>query len=291
MKFFIRNCISLNFVVLLLFSQSNTVAIGAENARVLESSPMVGSVQGYQIWRGSVPTKVSIPVSYAGATKPCGYLLFQIEALAPQADLLNRATGIDVDFEIWSNAGAKIGSSSLSSYSWNPVNSNNQVKIFICDESSYGTHTLLISNKRTLSTTGLLSRYLEEKTSSTISIEKPLPAPSAPGPLKAVISNGVIKYSFKPASGAVTEYEVLIANSLPGVKAAKSTVYDYQFGQFEIAKRITNKSFTLSKKEILGVFPNLNSMILTKVRAVGVGGEGPVSYGIFTSNSSIKRLK
>ena len=273
------------FLLIIVVLNSYTPVNGAENARVLETSPMIGSVQGYPIWRGNVPTRASIPVSFAGANKPCGYLTFQIEAVAPQADLLNRATGIDVDFEIWSNSGAKIGSASLSSFSWNPVGPNNLVKIFLCDENSYGTHTLLISNKRTISTTGLLSRYLEEKTNSVITIEKPAPLPSAPGPLKANLNNNVIKFSFKPAKGRVLEYEVLIANSLPGEKASKSRVYDNQFGEFEIVKKIQKTNFTLSKSDILEVFPDLNAMFLVKVRAVGEGGEGPVSYGIFYRTS------
>jgi len=278
------------FLLIIVILNSYTPAIGADNAKVLETSPMIGSVQGYPIWRGNVPTRASIPVSFAGANKPCGYLTFQIEAVAPQADLLNRATGIDVDFEIWSASGAKIGSASLSSYSWNPVGPNNQVKIFLCDENSYGTHTLLISNKRTISTTGLLSRYLEEKTNSVITIEKPVPLPSAPGPLKGTRDKNFIKYSFKAAKGGVIEYEVLIANSLPGVRASKSRVFDNQFGEFEVIKKIQKTNFTLTKSEILEVFPDLNSMFLVKVRAVGESGEGPVSYGIFTRTSEfIKR--
>lgn len=268
----------------------NVYAIGSENAKIIETLPMSGSVQGYQIWKGNVPTRASIPVSYSGATKPCGYLIFQIEAVAAQSDLLNRATGIDVDFEIWSNAGAKVGSASLSSYSWNPVSANNQVKIFLCDENSYGTHTLLILNKRTVSTTGLLSRYLEEKTTSTITIEKPMPAPTAPGPLKGGYNKGKLNLSFKASTGSVLEYEVLIANSLPGVKAAKSTVYDNQFGEFLIVKKISNSNFTLSKSEILNTLPDMNSMILVKVRAVGESGVSQVNYGLFFRTSDIKRL-
>jgi len=289
-ELFQKKRISVMVALVLIVYSPNQVANGAENAKVIESSLMSGSVQGYQIWKGNVPTRVSIPVSNSGATKPCGYLTFQIEAVAPQADLLNRATGIDVSFEIWSNTGAKIGSASLSSYSWNPVGANNQVKIFLCDDNSYGTHTLLILNKRTISTTGLLSRYLEEKTSSAITIEKPLPVPSAPGALKGGYNKGILKFSFTAAKGAVLEYEVLIANSLPGIKAATSKAYDNQFEEFEVIKKITNTSFSLTKSEILDMFPDLNSMILVKVRPVGESGVGPVNSGFFFRTSDLKRL-
>lgn len=295
MRFATRSRITSALIIMFISGSSQgfiNPAFASDNAIVKESTEMTGSVQGYPIWKGAVPTKATIAPSYAGASKPCGYLVFSIEAIAPQSELLNRSTGLDVDFELWSTSGAKIGSSSLSAYSWNPVGTTNQVKIFLCDENTYGTHTLLILNKRTLSTNGLLSRYLEEKVTSSLTIEKPLPLPSAPGALKGTWVKGSLKYSFSAAtsSSPILMYEVLIANSLPGVKAPKKgSVQNSSFGEFKVIRQITGRSFTLTKKEILEMFPDLNAMYLVKVRAVNSGGAGPIATGLYTTKSQMTK--
>ena len=287
----------ITYALIIIFMSGSSLgsinpAFAGDNAIVKESTEIIGSVQGYPIWKGAVPTKATIVPSYEGATKPCGYLIFSIEAIAPQSELLNRSTGLDVDFELWSTSGVKIGSSSLSAYSWNPIGTTNQVKIFLCDENTYGVHTLLILNKRTLSTNGLMSRYLEEKVTSPLTIEKPLPLPSAPGALKGTWVKGSLKYSFSAAksSSPITMYEVLIASSLPGVKAPKKgSVQNSSFGEFKVVRQITGRSFTLTKAEILEALPDLNAMYLVKVRAVNAGGAGPLAFGLYTAKSQMTK--
>lgn len=287
-KFLVR-LTTVSLMVCVIFTNLTNPAFASQDAKILQRQEMSGSVQGYPIWRGSVPTEVSIPVSYAGSTKPCGNLIFNIEAVAPSSELLNRATGIDVDFEIWSNSGAKIGSAWLYSGSWNPVSTTNQVKIFLCDDNSYGTHTLLVKNKRTISTTGLLSRYLEDKMTSQITIIKPAPLPKAPGKLNYSWSTG--KFTFKAPTSSVTGYEVLLATSLTGVKppSKNGTVLESQFEEMQVVKQIPSSTFTLTKSEIAEFIPKLNSMILIKIRALNNEGNGPTNTGLYVLVKDVQK--
>ena len=117
------------------------------------------------IWRGSIPSEVSIPKStYSNAIE------FQIEGLLPYSTLASTSLGVKVEFEIWTDQGEKLGYDTVYSSEWNPVWPKTLVDISLPSRGTAGTHTLLIRTIYETDTNGLQSSYIESKTSQKIKI-------------------------------------------------------------------------------------------------------------------------
>lgn len=121
------------------------------------------------IWKGNIPTKIGFPSdSYSQKIE------FQIQGILPISVLSDRATGTDVEFELWSEQGKKIAYDTVYSSEWNPVGPNTLVSMYLSASDAIGTHTMIIRTIYEVSTTGLLTRYLksEQRFPVTISLVK-----------------------------------------------------------------------------------------------------------------------
>lgn len=121
------------------------------------------------IWKGNIPTKINFPEGSSSQK-----LEFQIQGILPHSVLADRATGTDVEFELWSDQGKKIASDNVYSSEWNPVGPNTLVSMYLYADEALGTHTMIVRTIYEVSTTGLLTRYLktEQRFPVTISMVK-----------------------------------------------------------------------------------------------------------------------
>lgn len=155
-----------SFLSLSIFSFP--IANANQTISVISSQPTIGSVDTVpNIWKGDVPVEVGYP-SGTYSQK----LEFAIQGLLPYSTLADRATGVEVEFEIWSQSGKKIASDTVYSFDWNPVGPNTMVSMYLSEGDAIGTHTLLIRTIYELSTTGLLTRYLKSEIKRPISVVK-----------------------------------------------------------------------------------------------------------------------
>ncbi len=148
---------------------SSTAAVGiVETSKVTSEIPGVGA-----IWTGEIPTSISIPSDEQSVK-----LEFTIKGLLPIKVLADKANGVNVEFSVWSDSGVKLGSSTIYSFSWNPVGPNTIVSLYLFDNPALiGTHTLLINTEYTTSTTGLLSRYIKDDRQLKLKISKEIAKP------------------------------------------------------------------------------------------------------------------
>jgi hypothetical protein len=121
------------------------------------------------IWKGNIPTKINFPEGSSSQK-----LEFQIQGILPHSVLADRATGTDVEFELWSEQGKKIASDNVYSSEWNPVGPNTLVSMYLYADEALGTHTMIVRTIYEVSTTGLLTRYLktEQRFPVTVSMVK-----------------------------------------------------------------------------------------------------------------------
>ena len=142
-------------------ANANQLAVIETNNFVIGSTTNTSN-----IWQGNIPTSI-------GVGKYDRYKVeFSIQGLLPYETLAaknSRGTGVNVEFEIWSDSGKKVAYDTVSSYSWNPVGPNTLVDFYLFDM-PIGTHTLIIRTQYELSTTGLLTRYVEGKITQKITI-------------------------------------------------------------------------------------------------------------------------
>jgi hypothetical protein len=109
-------------------------------------------------WRGQIPTSITPIKTY----QTCQYLSFSIEALLPYDQVSSYTEGVTIEFELWSKAGEKIASNYISSSNWNPLGGPTVIKWLECDDwLKSGSYSLIVKTEKTLSTNGLLSRYVE----------------------------------------------------------------------------------------------------------------------------------
>lgn len=126
----------------------------------------MGQIQGVgDIWKGLVPSKISYPADTSLAK-----LEFPIQGLLPIDTLRNSLTGVEVDFEIWSDAGKKIGSESIFSSDWNPAGPNTLVSMYIYGDGAIGNQTLIIRTLYNLRSNGLVTSYLKQEIKQPIQI-------------------------------------------------------------------------------------------------------------------------
>jgi hypothetical protein len=285
----VKKFIALIVGVLLVGSSPNAGA--AETLSITESSDYTAVVEVVgQIWKGKIPTRIAYP---AGSSSQ--KLEFQIQGILPQSVLGNRATGTDVEFEIWSDAGKKIAYDTVYSSDWNPVGPNTLVSMYLYESEAIGTHTMIVRTIYELSTTGLLTRYIKSEQRFTVRIVSAVKPAQVDLTSASDFTNNVgyalgTKYSFTPLSTpAITRYEVgLLIMKSPGLDPAANANYLDPV----VLKTINSGNFELYyedlKPELLKYMSDLsNSAFIIKVRAVSEGGAGIWGKGYYTLTKEI----
>lgn len=111
-------------------------------------------------WTGALPTSVKVPVPTSSYASSCISVTFAVQAALP----VEQMKDVDVTFEIWSATGTKTMTGLVWGYNdWNPSGGPTQVKMLTCDPMPDGTYNLFVTTKNTLSTNGLISRYVQGK--------------------------------------------------------------------------------------------------------------------------------
>jgi hypothetical protein len=74
---------------------------------------------------------------------------------------MSSASGVDLTFEIWSQEGEKLETEWVDGRDWNPLDGPTMVVWLACDTwLMSGTYNLIVRTDQTLSTDGLISRYV-----------------------------------------------------------------------------------------------------------------------------------
>lgn len=274
-----------------LLSSNLYPANAADTISITESADYTAVVEVVgQVWKGKIPTKIAYP---AGSSSQ--KLEFQIQGILPQSVLGDRATGTDVEFEIWSDAGKKIASDTVYSFDWNPVGPNTLVSMYLYESDAIGTHTMIVRTIFELSTTGLLTRYIKSEQRFTVRITSAVKPGQVDLTSGASFTNGGgyalgTKYSFTPLSSPpILRYEVgMMVLKSPGLDLTNSSNYLDPI----IIKTLSTSNFEIYyddiKQEILKYTSDLsNSAYLIKVRAVSEGGAGPWGKGYYTETKDL----
>lgn len=206
----------MSVVLGVLLIGSSTSAVAAETINITESSDYTAVVEVVgQVWKGKIPTRISYPAGTSSQK-----LEFPIQGILPHSVLGNRATGTDVEFEIWSDTGKKIAYDTVYSSDWNPVGPNTLVSMYLYEADAIGTHTMIVRTIYELSTTGLLTRYLKSEQRFTINItsaRKPATVDLTGGSYET----GGVSVSFSPLSdSSIMGYEL-------GMRFLKSPGLDF----------------------------------------------------------------
>lgn len=110
------------------------------------------------LWSGNIPTRVRTITK--SQYQSCFELKFQIQAHLPFNEM-SSANGVDVTFELWSRDGEKLDTEWVDGRDWNPLDRPTMVVWLTCDTwLMKGTYDLVIRTDQTLSTDGLISRYV-----------------------------------------------------------------------------------------------------------------------------------
>jgi hypothetical protein len=247
------------------------------------TTPYTATIEGTSIWSGNLPTQIRFSGEYSAE------LEIPITAIMPYSQLSDRATGVEVEFELWSDAGRKIADRTIYSFSWNPVSANNIVSLRISKEDVVPNATLIARTLWTIRTTGLLSRYLEAETKVPVSILTGNP----PGGLKVKANwsgkNSVYTWGSPRSSRPIDYYEVSIWYLLDSGLSPKSRS-NYTEPQ-ELA-RVNGRKFTLSPKSLRAAMElhgaGSPSHFLVTVRAASEMGYGEHSNGFYFKVSAFK---
>ena len=150
----------------LTISGINIPAAKATGAVIDAAENFTGSIPSVgNIWKGSIPSRISYPLSSSYQ-----YVYFTIQGLLPYSSLADKATGVEVEFELWNSKGKKVADETVYSFDWNPIGPNTLVGLRLREEDAIGNHTLIIRTIYEVSTTGLLTRYLEQEEKRQITI-------------------------------------------------------------------------------------------------------------------------
>lgn len=263
----------------------------ASDSVTQESVPVTGIVEtpvgAITVWRADLPTKVFMETRSGGG--PCGYINFPIEALLPysQLDTLN---GPEVEFEIWSADGTKIGDDTIYRFSWNPVGPLTKVEIFNCDDDGFGNFIMIVKTKYQVSTTGLISRYFESSFRQNITVA---PMPTVPAgmdlPREGRWTAGVLRFSFsKPSSESkILHYEI---GFQPSKSSASSS--NPRFSDVKVLKKIksNSKTFSITKADVRKIFRSGVNFASFTIRAVSEAGPGEWASGWYYSKSQVRSI-
>jgi hypothetical protein len=146
-------------LLLVLASSGLTSAPAADSLVVSKVTPYKANIAGVgDIWKGDIPTSFEFPLgSYSQ------YIEFPIQGILPYAVLADRATGTNVEFELWSTVGKKIAYTTVYSFSWNPIGPNTLVSLSLREAEAIGSHVLIIRTIYETNTNGLLTSYLKQE--------------------------------------------------------------------------------------------------------------------------------
>lgn len=259
-------------ITTLLMLSISLAAVG--DSQTKESVATVGIVDTpigpISVWKADLPARVWLEERSSGG--PCGDITFSIEALLPysQLDTLN---GPEVEFEIWSVDGTRIGTENIWRSRWNPVGPLTKVEISNCNSSGFGEFVMLVRTKYQVSTTGLISRYYENTIRHNIVVQ---PAPQVPGSMElkdGQWTKGILRHAF-----TVPDSELPILRYEAGFQASKSSASskDPKFGGIKILKKVPAKakSFNVTKSDVKKSFTKGVNFVCYCVRAVSDAGPG-----------------
>jgi hypothetical protein len=247
------------------------------------TTPYVATIEGTNIWSGNLPTQIRFSGEYSEK------LEIPITAIMPYSQLSDRATGVEVEFELWSDAGRKISDSTIYSFTWNPVSANNIVSLRISKEDVVPNVTLIVRTLWTIRTTGLLSRYLEAETKVPMSILTGNP----PGKIKLKSNwsgkNLVYSWGAPRSSRPIDYFEVSIQYLSDNGLDPR---YTRNYTELQEISRVNGRKFTLTKSKLRSAMdlhgagsPSHFSVI---VRAVSEMGYGENSNSFYSKVASLK---
>jgi hypothetical protein len=156
-------------VVIAVLAYSAVPALAFGQVEVLQTVPAQGTVEikysngrtevSAPLWLGNIPSRVrAVAVS---SYSSCYELKFPIQALRPYAEIINARSSLDIDLELWTANGLKMGTEYVYSSTWNPLGGQTMIAWTECDVwDKPGSYNLIVKTKQTLSTTGLLSSYV-----------------------------------------------------------------------------------------------------------------------------------
>lgn len=141
-------------------------AHSADTVNIKESVPYTANISSVgNIWTGNIPKTIEFPLgNYSQKIE------FPIQGLLPIAVLTDRATGTEVEFELWANSGKKIADDTIYSSQWNPVGPNTLVSMYLSESDAIGNHTMIVRTIYELKTNGLLTSYLKKEDKFPVSI-------------------------------------------------------------------------------------------------------------------------
>ncbi len=285
-----RKGIALILSSALLASVSISSVHAAGTIAIVNSQEVIGSVETVpNIWKGAIPTKVAYASESFSET-----LEFPIQGILPFDKLSDRATGVKVEFEVWSQAGKRIASDTIYNFDWNPVGPNTLVSMYLYNSDAIGTHTMIIRTIYEVSTTGLLTRYVRGEVRLPFEVNK-VSKPGSLSDLKYEWQFDQILYTFSSSESDSSKegYELGIAYLLnPNNDKTKYASYS----SLEVIKKSSLARFELKYSEILDLLQkkNLNvenSAILLRMRAVNTLRVGDWNEGIYLETISVKNTQ
>jgi hypothetical protein len=241
-------------------------------------------IEGSNIWSGNLPTQIRFTGTYSSK------LEFPITGILPYSQLADRATGVEVEFELWSNAGKKIGDDTIYSSQWNPVGPDTIVSMYVSADDAVGSATLLARTMWTVRTNGLLSRYLQTETL--------VPVTFVTGSVPATIKN--LKNSWK---GKTTNFTFSAPKSSKPIDYYEATIsymtdnssnpkYYANYTPEFVVKTLSSRKFSLKKSEVQAAIERDGAgspkYIMVRVRAHSELGYGEYSNGIYFKVSVFK---
>jgi hypothetical protein len=155
-----------------LKTETTQTLVISGSARAKTTSPQVLSTNSYtsniagvgNVWTGSLPKQVQLPESSYSK------LEFTIKGLLPISVLTDRALGVEVDFEIWSELGTKVASTTVYSDDWNTKSPDTLVSLTLFSDRFNEPTTLRVITTYATRTNGLLTSYLEDVDNFQISV-------------------------------------------------------------------------------------------------------------------------
>jgi hypothetical protein len=144
---------------------SGTPRVKATTPQILSTNAYTSNIAAVgNIWSGSLPKQVQLPESSYSK------LEFTIKGLLPISVLADRALGVEVDFEIWSELGTKVASTTVYSDDWNTKSPDTLVSLTLFSDRFNAPTTLRVITTYATRTNGLLTSYLEDVDNFQISV-------------------------------------------------------------------------------------------------------------------------
>lgn len=261
-------------LVLALASTLSSPVHASDSVSIRATMPYTASILGTDLWRADIPTSILMTDKFSG------YLRFPVTAVAPFSILADKAFGVDVEFELWTVGGKKLGDRTIYSFGWNPVSSQTQVEIYLRAEDMKGSAVLRIRTEQTRSTTGLLSRYVETVANFNVSLSQGTP-PAAPTLNWSNWSQGRPNFtiSIPQSTFPITRYDVYVRKILSDDLSPTTTA---NYGEASLLKSVTSTAFEISPTEMKllpGSFDK--KYALFSLKAVSEVGESDFGKGVY----------